>query len=310
MINLKKAIVTGANGFVGSAVVKELVHQGFHVTAVLRNQQSNIERLHGVESITYVYCELSQLKKLPSMMEEQKFDLFYHFAWDGAAGEARADTSLQLNNAQYTVDAVEVAHMLSCKKIVVSGSIMEHETVSACYTQGNVPGIAYVYGSGKLVARTMSSCVAGKLGIELVWGKITNAYGPGEFSPRFINSTIRKVLSGENPQFTAGTQNYDFIYIDDVARAFYYLGLEGKSAHHYLIGSGNAKPLKEFVLEMKSAIGQDVEFIFGDVPFTGVNLPLELFSTEQISSDTSFSPAISFQDGIIKTATWIKEIDQ
>ncbi|MFI3254586.1 MAG: NAD-dependent epimerase/dehydratase family protein [Eubacteriales bacterium] len=306
---MKKAIVTGANGFVGAAVVKELVKQGVAVTAVIRNESSDLQRLKEIEGITYVFCPLNQLKTLPSLLTERDFDLFYHFAWDGAAGEARANTQLQLQNAQWTVDAVEVAHELSCKKIVVSGSIMEHETVSACYTQGNAPGIAYVYGSGKLVAHTMSSCVAAKLGIELVWGKITNAYGAGEFSPRFINSTIRKVLDGEDPQFTSGTQNYDFIYIDDVARAFYHLGTEGKSEHHYLIGSGHAKPLKEFILEMKEAIGQNVNFIFGDVPFTGVNLPLDLFSTEQITKDTSFSPEISFHEGILKTATWIKEID-
>ena len=43
---------------------------------------------------------------------------------------------------------------------------------------------------------------------------ITNAYGVGERSPRMVNTTIQKCIRGEAPQFTAGTQNYDFVYID------------------------------------------------------------------------------------------------
>ena len=54
------------------------------------------------------------------------------------------------------------------------------------------------------------------------------------------------------PQFTAGTQNYDFVYIDDVARAFRLIGEKGKPFHEYLIGSSTARPLKEFLLEMKA----------------------------------------------------------
>ena len=67
----------------------------------------------------------------------------------------------------------------------------------AAFAQGNKPGKGYIYGSGKLVARTMTMSVAADLGIDLLWAEITNAYGAGEVSPRFINSTIRKILKNE-----------------------------------------------------------------------------------------------------------------
>ena len=97
---------------------------------------------------------------------------------------------------------------------------MEHETLAAAYKDGNHPGLGYIYGGGKLIAHVMSMSVAADIGIDLVWAEITNAYGVGELSPRFVNTTIRKIIHGEPLQFTAGTQNYDFVYIDDVARAF------------------------------------------------------------------------------------------
>lgn len=307
---MKKAIVTGANGFIGAAVVKELVSRGIHVTAVIRNKQSDVSRLKEILDISFVYCDLSELNTLPAKLDEKKYDLFYHFAWEGSSGEKRGNSSLQLQNAHWSLNAVEIAHMLSCEKIIVSGSIMEQEVIHACFEQGNRPNLAYVYGSGKLAAHTMCSCVATQLNIKLVWANITNAYGPEEYSPRFINSTIRKIQKGESLQFTSGTQNYDFIYIDDVARAFYHLGMEGKGAHHYLIGSGAAKPLKEFILKIRDALEVSNEFIFGDIPYTGVNLALELFDVKLMEQHTSFRPLVGFEEGIKKTEHWIKETDK
>lgn len=179
--------------------------------------------------------------------------------------------------------------------------------MAAAYTQGNRPGLGYIYGGGKVIAHILCMSVAVKEGIELVWPKITNAYGPGERSPRLVNSTIRKCIAGESPQFTAGTQNYDFVYIDDIARAFRLIGENGKAFHHYLIGSGKAKPLKEFLLEMQQAIAPNLAFNFGDIPFTGIDLPLVQFDTTDTERDTGFKAEISFAEGCRRTMKWWKQ---
>jgi nucleoside-diphosphate-sugar epimerase len=128
---------------------------------------------------------------------------------------------------------------------------------------------------------------------------ITNAYGVGEFSPRFVNTTL---------QFTAATQNYDFVYVSDVAQAFYKVALNGKPFCEYMIGSGNAKPLKEFILEMVNSCGPDCTPLFGDVPFTGTNMPLDTFDISDIKNDCGFVPEISFSEGTKLTMDWLKSI--
>ena len=159
----------------------------------------------------------------------------------------------------------------------------------------------------KLIAHVMCMSVAAQIGIDLIWPEITNAYGVGERSPRMINTTIQKCIRGEAPQFTAGTQNYDFVYIDDVARAFRLIGENGKPFHEYLIGSSTARPLKEFLLEMKAAIAPELDFIFGDIPFTGIDLPLSKFDCSQTEADTGFRAEIGFAEGCKRTMQWWKE---
>lgn len=300
---MKHAVVTGANGFVGSGAVKYLLSRGVRVTALCHSGR----RDHLPESplLTVVPFSLESVNSVRPLLNDA-YDIFYHFAWNGSAGPARADTKLQLANVQGTVECLQLAKEIGCQRFVGSGSIMEHETIAAAFTQGNKPGMGYIYGGAKLTAHVMCMSVATKIGIDLVWPEITNAYGVGELSPRMINTTIRKCIKGETPVFTAGTQNYDFVYIDDVARAFYLIGENGEPFHEYLIGSSTARPLKEFLLEMKRAIAPDLDFIFGEVPFTGINLPLSTFDCSQTEEDTGFRAQVSFAEGVKRTRDWLE----
>lgn len=303
---MKTAIVTGANGFVGGATLRELLSNGYEIWAVGHGDHfSNVPESAMVHRVS---CDLENMERLPELIPASDYDLFYHFAWAGSAGPRRADTALQLNNVQWTVNALRAAKALGCRRFVCAGSIVEHETIAAAYTQGNRPGLGYIYGSGKLAAHTMCMSVAASIGIELVWPEITNAYGIGERSPRLVNTSIQKCIRGETPQFTAGTQNYDFVYIDDVARAFRLIGENGKPFHEYLIGSSSARPLRQFLEEMQQSIAPDLTFAFGDVPFTGVDLPLSRFDCSETERDTGFRAQVSFAEGCRRTFDWWKEI--
>lgn len=304
---MKVAVVSGASGFVGNAVVQELLNQNYKVYALIREGREQNLLKHN--NLIPVVCDLSDLHQLKNKLPEDNYQIFYHFAWAGSAGSARADIGLQLQNAQWTVDALRAAKEIGCFRFVCAGSIMEHETIAAAYAQGNKPGLGYIYGGGKVAAHIMCMSVAVQIGIDLIWAEITNAYGVGEKSPRMVNTTIQKCIRGEAPQFTAGTQNYDFVYIDDVARAFRLIGENGKPFYEYLIGSSAARPLKEFLLEMQAAIAPDLSFHFGDIPFTGINLPLSKFDCSLTEQHTGFKAQISFAEGCKKTMEWWKSLE-
>lgn len=302
---MKKVIVSGSNGFIGSAVTRELINHDIEVVALHTTGRS--ENLPDSTMVNRIPMSLDNLAPLKDKIPFESCDTFFHFAWSGSAGSARADTMLQLKNAQWTVDCLRLSKELGCKRFVGAGSIMENETFAAVFAAGNKPGLGYIYGSGKLVAHTMSKSVAADLGIELLWAQITNAYGPGERSPRFVNTTLRKIINGEQLQFTSGTQNYDFVYIDDLARAFRLIGEMGRPYREYIIGSSQAKQLREFILEMKEAVAADREFIFGNVPFSGINLPLSNFDCSNTENDTGFKAHISFAEGCRLTMDWLKK---
>lgn len=305
---MKSAVVTGANGFVGSHVCSELSKENVKVYAVVKDENENIDNIKDLKGISIVYCDLNSIASLAEKIKDD-IDVFYHFAWVGTSSKLRCDENIQTNNALWTVQALRIADKMKCKKFVNAGSIMEKEAFLAVLAQGSKPGVGYIYGAAKLFARTLCKPIASELDIDLCWAVITNTYGVGEFSPRFINSTLRKIIADEPLQFTAATQNYDFIYIDDVARAFVAIGKYGKPNKEYTIGSGNAKPLKEFITELLHELSPDAVPIFGNVPFSGVNVPLEMFDTTDIETDCNFKPTVSFAEGARLTMEWLKSLN-
>lgn len=306
---MNKAIVTGANGFVGSYLVKELIKNNVDVISIVRNKNSNLDLLPKSENYRVIFCELSDIENLEFLIPDRDIDAFYHFAWQGSAGEDRVKLELQTQNSIWSVDCVKIAQKIGCKRFIGAGSIMEREALSAVYSNGNKPGLGYIYGTGKVTAHCLSKTVAASIGIDHIWALITNAYGPCELSPRFINTTIRKIINNQHLQFTAATQNYDFVYITDVAKAFYHIGLLGKPFSNYTIGSSTAKPLKEFILELREELAPAASLNFGDIPFTGVNLPIEDFSITDLVKDTEFEPEVSFREGVRHTMAWLNHME-
>lgn len=303
---MQKAIITGADGFVGSNTVQCFLDNGIEVLAL--DILSEPRRLKAQTGLKYKCVDISDVHQLLDAVPIGEYDTFVHFAWVGSAGPQRMDYNLQLQNAINTVECLKAAKKLGCQRFVCAGSIMEREVEAAVHTQGSRPGMGYIYGMGKHIAHCLCKSVAAEVGIDLLWPMITNAYGVGELSPRFVNTTLRKIINDEPLQFTAGTQNYDFVYVTDVARAFYAVAKDGVPFKEYLIGSGNARPLKEFIIEMQQALAPDNKPLFGDVPFTGTNMPLSAFDTTDIEQDCAFKSEVSFADGTRMTMEWIKSL--
>lgn len=304
---MKTILVTGAAGFVGSAVIKELINNDKRVIAIDIVDNPSQRLPIDNKNLIYIKHDISDINGLASILANYEFDTAYHFAWVGSAGPLREDYDCQINNAKLTAELLKLSKELGCNRFISAGTIMEYETFSAVYNQGTKPQMSYIYGVGKQLAHSICKPLANKLGVDLIWAYITNAFGVGELSPRLINSTIRKCINGEELNFSSGTQNYDFLYIDDVARAFYLLGEKGKADNGYIIGSGRAGPLREFLEKLVSVCNEDAKPNFGSVPFTGTNLSLETFSIKQIQDDCGFVPEVSFEEGVKKTFEWLKQ---
>lgn len=304
---MKKAIVTGATGFIGSYVVKELISRDIFVYAVVRKNTKNLRSLPASSKIKIVECDLENIKNLPDMIKDKDIDVFYHFAWQGVSDKDQKDYNVQLKNIEYCLDATENLEAFGVKKFIGAGSISELECIQEMSEQQISNNMGIMYKSAKLAAHYMSKVNVSNKNIDFLWPIITNTYGIGEKSGRLIVSSIKKLLLGESVSFTKAEQNYDFIYITDLAKAFVLLGEKGISCRDYIIGSGQARVLKEYLEYVGKYVNPQAELKFGAHPFRGIYLPIEAFDTTSLVEDTGFEPEVSFEKGIELLTDWIKE---
>jgi len=302
---MKKVIVAGGAGFVGSAVVRELISRGVDVTVIVKPgfDKAGNQRLVDLD-VHLVECNISEIKNVYDLIHDRDYDVWYQFAWDGLFNEPLLDYTIQTNNILYVMDAIVVAKKLGCERFIGAGSLSQYE-LRSLEGQINAFDKHRVYKTAKLACEYMGRSVASTEDIKFFWPIITNIYGEGEVSPRLINSMIRKLLSGDRQSLSEGNQIYDFIHVTDAARAFADIGERGVEHRTYIIGSGGAKPLRDFLVELRDIVNPNAELGFGEMTFNGIYLPAEDYDISPLSKDTGFLPKVSFAEGIERTRDWI-----
>ncbi len=307
---MKKAIVTGATGFIGKFLVRELVKQNVEVIAVVRQGTKNLNTINALP-VKIVECNIADYHMLPDIIADRDIDVVFHIAWQGVSDLDARNEAIQMQNLQSTLDLIDSMHIMKISCFIGCGSMHEAESLIEMNEDKVISNLGYMYKATKTAAHWIGKAKCGTYGIRFFWPLI-NTYGEEERSARLVNTIIRKVLHGESPDLSAGTQYYDFVHVSDVARALILIAKKGVNGTNYTIGSGDAKPLKEF-LKIVGQVANDlyggapVELGFGRITSNVISLPITTFDVTKLYRDTGFKALIPFREGIERTARWIKE---
>ena len=307
-------IVTGSAGFVGSSITKLLLNEG-HTVIATQHKSTVLPEIISPSLIRFTtdIFNIDTFKSgLENLLKEHnitEIEAFIHLAWNGVFGASRFNKEIQDNNIQCVVDCVRVCADLGCKKFITCGSIMEFESSIALLHSDyptHSPIATYCY--AKYYSHGIGFNEAAKNRVQFFYPIISKAYGVGDTSNRFINNTLNKIIDKEPLSFSAATQLYDFVYIDDISRAIKVILDKGKPFRNYVLGSGSPIPLKNFILDMVDLGGKPYpnEVIFGKP--VGFSLTEKEYNTENIINDTGFMPNVPFKTGIKLTYDWLKSL--
>lgn len=301
---MKKAIVTGANGFVGYWLLRELQKNGVHVTAVIKDENENISMFSVFTDIDVVYCDLSQLGTLTDKVAERDYDVMYHLAWVSAGGPGRADYAIQLNNVKYACDAVHVAKELGCSKILFAGTITEKIAENILNLSGKA--VNNIYGICKHQTHCLVDVVSQQVGIDYVWMQFSNLYGPYSINGNIVGYTIKELLMGNDAKFGPANQPYDLLYIEDLVYAAYLLGAKPTRSHCYYLGSGDVRVLSDYLKEIGRVCGMEDKIKIGARPDDGTRYDASWFDISPLREDTGYEPKVTYQEGLLETIKWMK----
>lgn len=296
-MNIKRAIITGATGVVGTALVKELISNGVEVLIFCREGSTRNMVIREHPLVKKIYVDLEHLLEVQNNTGK-KYDVFYHLAWQGTVGIERNDVYIQNQNVQYALDAVKVAKRFGCNTFIGAGSQAEYGRVEGIL-RGDTPVFPETgYGIGKLCAGQMTKIYAHQLGIRHIWVRILSVYGPNDGMQSMVMSTITKLIKGKIPQFTKGEQMWDYLYSGDAAKAFYMIGEDGVDGKTYVLGSGKTKQLVEYIETIRDIVSPNSGLDLGAIPYDEKQVMFLCADVSELEEDTGWKTNTNFTDGI------------
>lgn len=307
---MRRILITGATGTIGMALINKCIESKIEVIALVNPESRRLDRVPKDPLVKVIKCGLDGLSSATASslgIEEIASgsgvfaDAFIHLAWGGTFGDSRNNKCLQDKNAAYALDAVRLAKRLGCSVFVGAGSQAEYGRVSGVLTPDTPCNPENEYGRAKLRASCESRTLCRELGIRHIWTRILSIYGPYDGEGTMVMSVIRKLLSGQKPSLTAGEQMWDYLYCSDAANALLLLAEHGRDGSVYPIGSGTARPLREYIEIIRDEIDPDLPLGFGEVPYSDKQVMHLCADISTLQRDTGFEPEVGFREGIQST---------
>ena len=262
-------VITGGTSFIGLAVTEELLKEGNRVWTAVRPGSPNRGRLPEHENLIPVEARLSDMDRLPELLEEagwgkpsalkagslpaggQDGPVFLHMAWDGVGSAGRSDRLVQEENIRCSLEAVKAAARLGCCRFLFSGSQAEYGICRERTGEDHPCAPVSEYGKAKLEFGRQAKELCCRLGMDYVHTRIFSVYGPGDHPWSLVSSCLRTFSQGGHMELGECTQHWNFLYIEDMARAMAaLLGAPGLTAGVYNIAGEDTRVLREFVEQM------------------------------------------------------------
>lgn len=299
---MKKVIVTGANGFIGSSLINKLVDNNISVVAIDISFKNS--RLPESNLITEIESNLSDEEELLNSIPKDEYLAFYHFAWRGVNGPDKADPQVQLQNTEITLRCASVAKKLNVHKFLCAGTVAERSIESLSSLQHTSGGM--MYGAAKQATHLLLETYCKNIDLDFVWMQFSNIYGPNNKTGNLISYTIDCLNNDTEATFGPALQPYDFIYVEDLITAIYKLGTTNTKGNCYFIGSGEPRILKDYLLEVGQQMNKEDLIQIGVREDDGIKYSFEMFDTKELKNAIGDYTSMSFSEAIKYTIDKMK----
>lgn len=262
---MKNIVVTGATSFIGRHLLAQLSKTNDNIFALVR--PSSIYKITSLKgkNINVLAIGLENINEIRKQLNH--VDVCFHLAWNGTRVPERYDANLQKSNYKYSIDSYEAVKMLGCNVFVGVGSQAEYGFCQNEITESTEPNPNTEYGKYKLTTCKKLIELGERDSIRVIWGRVFSIYGKGDYENTLLMSSIRKMLNNDSIDMTEGTQYWNYLYVEDLAKILVKLAYDNSARGIYNLASNDTRMLKDYILELKEVLKSESKINFGTVPY-------------------------------------------
>ncbi|NLL91888.1 MAG: NAD(P)-dependent oxidoreductase [Ruminococcaceae bacterium] len=292
---MKKLLLTGATGLIGTAIVGEAIQREYKVTCLVNPNSTREANIPKHKNITITHCNIDEYN---AFEVKEKYDVFMHLAWEKTVGSGRDDVDTQLKNIQHTLDAIKLAKRAGCKTFVGAGSQAEYGVQKVNLTPELAVQPTSGYGIAKYAAGCLGKLLCEQLGVHFNWIRILSTYGKNDGEHTLISHCINELKNGRSPQLTKCEQIWDYLNAKDAACAFFAVAERGIDGKIYPLGAGVGRSLRDYAIEIAQIINPEIQLDFGVKEYYPHQPMYLVADISELTQDTGWKPSISFSEGI------------
>ncbi len=310
--NMKKILVTGGAGFIGSHLCEFLLEKGEKVTCLdnlLTGSKNNIEKLFSNKNFYFSKMTINN-----PISYNGKFDQIYNLACPASPVHYQSDPINTIKtNTIGVINMLELAEkknsrILQASTSEVYGDPLEHPQSESYLGNVNTIGPRSCYDEGKRVAETLFSDFHREKGVDIRIARIFNTYGPNmaEDDGRVISNFVLQALKNEAITiYGNGEQTRSFCYVSDTVDGLYKLMNKKDFIGPVNLGNPIEFSMNKLAKKIVDLTNSNSNLIYGELPLDDPKkrMPDIILARDKLD----WKPKVHLSDGLKKTINYFKE---
>lgn len=305
---LRKILVTGGAGFMGSEFVRQAIDQHNKVIVVDKlTYAGDLERLRdAVGKYKFYQADISNKRDIEFILKKEKPAVVVHFAAETHVDRSIKDASPFIEtNIKGTQVLADVSLTYKIKRFVhISTDEVYGEIVKGNFREDSPLKPNSPYAASKAAADLLIRSYIRTYAFPAIIARPCNNYGPWQYPEKLIPLTISRVLNNRpTPVYKTGENIREWLYVSDCARAILLILEKGTLGEVYNIGSAEEKRNIEVVKRIIASLGKSENLIKFVKDRPGHDFRYRL-NSGKLENELSWAAEIGFREGLERTVNW------
>lgn len=302
----KRVAITGATGFIGTALLQALHAAGAERVAIVGKGR----RTAGLESLPFPVqlITVDDVCRMGDAVREAAPALVVHLSAHVSTERSYASLAQTLQwNLLSTIDVLTACAQTGVSRVILMGSTEEYGQNAAPFDPRLALDPPSPYAASKAAQTAYARMFHNTFGLETVILRPTVVYGPGQ-SPRMLISMVMEALAAGRPiDVTEGKQTRDFVYIDDVVDTILLaLVAPGLSGDVWNVGSGEVVTVRDCLERIERITGTEGLVLYGVRPYISREIFRYESEVERTYEALNWRPQVSLDKGLRRTWEFVR----
>lgn len=307
MFKKKRVLVTGAYGFIGANLVRELLNKRAEVFTISRKDSQKWRLNDVLAQINDFDITLTDLSGLKRLGEKIKPEIIYHLASYGGHHFQNEEKKIIEINLTGTLNLLEALFNIPYQMFVNTGSSSEYGYKKKKMKECDLLEPVSFYAATKASATLLGQVYAKYYKKKIVTFRPFTVYGPYDNSNKFVPTVIRSCIKGETVKLTNGASNHDYIYSEDLIRAYLMAPFNKKISGEVInLGTGRQYENEEVISLVEKISGKKIAVVKGAYKKHSWDTSYWVADNRLAYKLMGWKPEYSFKKGLLKTYRWFE----